>query len=195
MSKFKIGEWLRESDSVPGDSMRHHGYYVYALLPNGDYVVETNPDDYLVVNDNYFIDCVVEPRCTGWDWVLPEPANRFRLEVGDVVTIVGHSLRKGEDIIESIEDSYADGIARFRLRGARGSWHPYWFGLCDEDGSPLPPKPETYKMYEYVGMRYIPGDGGYVELLHLPDLTKSPSSGRPIVATGRVFEIPKGENP
>jgi len=196
MSKFKKGDWVRESDAEPGDNMRSYGYYIFAILPNGDYVVASNPDNYLVVNDCYLNNCVVEPRCTGWDWVLPEPAERFGLKVGDKVTIQNHSLYNGEYTVKTVDDDYRDGISRFELEGDVGGWwHPYWFGLCQSDGSPLPPKPETYTMYEYVGMRSIPGDGGYVELLRHPDLTRSPSSGRPIVATGRVFEIPKEEKP
>lgn len=203
MSKFKKGDWLRRDDDVrPGTSIVHIGWRIYDVLPGRQYVVEIEPEVFRVYEESYFEGDVLEPRCTGWDWVLPEPFCRFGLKVGDSVVIKtwdGHEHRdsQGEEcVIESIDDSFSDGIARFRLVGKRLTcWHPYWFGLCQSDGSPLPPKPETYKMYEYVGMRSIPGDGGYVELLHHPDLKRSPSSGRPIVPTGRVFEIPKEEKP
>jgi hypothetical protein len=42
------------------------------------------------------------------------------------------------------ETGYRDGIARIVLEGTSGKgFHPYWFGLCLSDGSPLPQKPAT----------------------------------------------------
>ena len=35
MSKFKKGDWLLESDAEVGEDMRHHGYRVHDVLPNG----------------------------------------------------------------------------------------------------------------------------------------------------------------
>jgi len=196
VSKFKKGDWVRESDADPGDNMRVHGYYIFAVLPNGDYVVETNPDVYIVATDGYFVDDVVEPRCTGWDWVLPEPAERFGLKIGDKVTVQNHCLYNGEYTIKAIDDDYRDGIARFELEGdAGGLWHPYWFGLCQMDGSPLPPKPETTKLYEYL-VQSIQG-GWYTEFhpIEGQSWTKSPGVPMRMVPTGRVFEIPKEEKP
>lgn len=89
-----------------------------------------------------------------WYCVLPEiavpkpTANRFGLKVGDTVTIKPHDAKDGcvstSHVIAAIEDTYRDGIARFRLDDTRSScWHPYYFGLCQSDGSPLPEKPAT----------------------------------------------------
>lgn len=149
MSKFKKGDWVREDDALPGDEMHVHGYRIHDVLPNDQYVLEMNEDDFRVTSESYLSGCVAEPRCTGWDWVLPEPANRFGLKVGDTVTIGTHdgkvySTVKGSYKITAIDDDYGDGIARFSLEGLRGKpFHPYWFGLCQSDGSPLPEKPAT----------------------------------------------------
>jgi len=150
MSKFKKGDWIRENDAEPGDKIQQCGYRIHDVLPNGDYVVEVNANEYSVWADGRVNDCTVEPRCTGWDWVLPEPANRFALKVGDVVVVKAHDGKyhpnaHGAYVIESIEEGYSDKIARFRLKGDGGTWHPYWFGLCQSDGSPLPEKPTTKK--------------------------------------------------
>lgn len=216
-AKFKKGDWVREDDAEPGDEMHVHGYRIYDVLPNDQYVLEMNESDFRVTSESQLCDCVVEPRCTGWDWVLPEPlidgpgkymnrtgkiveiirkvssnlfpehcwedkanmlyrpdgtyrvnpvsdgrdimakyveqptTNRFGLKVGDKVRLEAHdrrfwdSAKEGKEfIITSIDDSYRDGIARFNLDGeVKGTWHPYWFGLCQSDGSPLPEKPAT----------------------------------------------------
>lgn len=151
MSKFKKGDWVLESDVEPGDMVKDYGYRIHDVLPNGDYVVEVNANEYSVWNEGNVNDCAVEPRCTGWDWVLPEPANRFGLKVGDTVTIKPHDARDGyvstSHVITEIDDSFRDGIARFRLDDMRPyPWHPYYFGLCQSDGSPLPPKPAAKKV-------------------------------------------------
>ena len=215
MSKFKKGDWLLESDAEIGRDMLHHGYFIHDVLPNGSYVVQLDPCGFELWPEAYIDKCTVEPRCTGWDWVLPEPlidgpgkyvnrsgkiveivrkvssnlfpshcwedtqdmlyrpdgtynvsdqpcprdvvakyveptSNRFGLKVGDTVTIKTHdgkffSTVKGSYQISAIDDTfYSDGIARFSLEGLKGgTWHPYWFGLCQTDGSPLPEKPAT----------------------------------------------------
>ena len=139
MSKFKKGDWLFEDDAEPGDTVGSCRYYVYDVLPNGKYVLALYEGEYGVYPETYVDSCRVEPRCTGWDWVLPEPAERFGLKTGDKVTVRGH-YRRGDYVIAAIDDTYRDGIARFDLEGDGGGlWHPYWFGLCQMDGSPLPP--------------------------------------------------------
>lgn len=149
MSKFKKGDWVLEGDAEVGRDMLHHGYLIHDVLPNGKYVVQVDETNYEVWSDSWFDECTVEPRCTGWDWVLPDPANRFGLKVGDTVTIKPHDAKDGHvstsHVIAAIEDTYNDGIARFSLDDTRSSccWHPYYFGLCQSDGSPLPPKSAT----------------------------------------------------
>lgn len=151
MSKFKKGDWLLEDDAEVGRDMLHHGYFIHDVLPNGSYAVQLDQGGYELWPEVYLDKCTVEPRCTGWDWVLPEPSNRFGLKVGDKVSLGAHdrpfwdSAKRGNEyVITSIDDSYLDGIARFNLDGeVRGYWHPYWFGLCKSDGSPLPEKPAT----------------------------------------------------
>lgn len=71
MSKFKKGDWVREDDAEPGDTMREHGYRVHDVLPNGQYLLEINDNGYVLKTEGYLRGCVVEPSCTGWDWVLP----------------------------------------------------------------------------------------------------------------------------
>lgn len=147
MSKFKKGDWVLEDDAKSGDSLRTHGYRVYDVLPSGSYVLEMYRGDFRVIPESYLSNCVVEPRCTGWDWVLPDPANRFGLKVGDTVTIKPHDAGdcyvRTSHIITEIDDSFQDGIARFKLNDGLRGWHPYYFGLCQSDGSPLPEKPAT----------------------------------------------------
>lgn len=149
MSKFKKGDWVREDDVEPGDKMHVHGYRIHDVLPDGQYVLEVNDSEYSVMPESYLSGCVVEPRCTGWDWVLPEPANRFGLKVGDTVTIkshdgVTHSARlDGKEFkVSGFHEGYQDGIARVYIDEGQ-PFHPYWFGLCRSDGSPLPEKPAT----------------------------------------------------
>lgn len=107
--------------------------------------------------------CVFDPKDTvvaDWlddEWycvlpeiVIPKQSNRFGLKVGDKVTFGTHDGKQfsgsasGTHVIASINDTYSDGTARLTLGDVRGdNWHPYWFGLCRSDGSPLPPKPAT----------------------------------------------------
>jgi hypothetical protein len=151
MGKFKKGDWVFENDAKPGDSVKSHGYFIYDVLPNGSYIVKMDENSYELWKNLYMESCTVEPRCTGWDWVLPEPANRFGLKVGDKVTFGTHDgvTRccgfRGTHVVSGFdENGYIDGIARIVLEGSSGtSFHPYWFGFCQSDGSPLPPKPAT----------------------------------------------------
>lgn len=189
MSKFKKGDWVLHSVAKVGKDMRCQGYYVYDVLPNGCYVLELNPGEYGIWAEAYLEGATVEPRCTGWDWVLPEPAETFGLKVGDTVTIQNYGLYEGDYSIKAIVDDYRDGTARFELEGdAGGPWHPYWFGLCDMGGKPLPPKPVVEVWSEYVVITGNTGHSKWYVGSTTPPFTD-------YKATGRTVEIPKGENP
>jgi len=108
--------------------------------------------------------CIFDPKDTNVaDWeddewycvlpkiVVPKQPNRFGLKVGDNVTFETHDgvTRccgfRGTHVVSGFdENGYRDGIARIVLEESSGkTFHPYWFGLCRSDGSPLPQKPAT----------------------------------------------------
>ena len=71
--KPEAGQWWVDNDSEPGDVASDVAVRVAGSLSDGRLCVET---DRGVVVAWEFLNPEVwhhEPRCTGWDWVMPEP--------------------------------------------------------------------------------------------------------------------------
>ena len=68
-SKPEAGQWWIAERAMTGDTAEAIAVRIQHILPNGHIVVETYPGTFCVWKDvnNWHH----EPRCTGWDWVVP----------------------------------------------------------------------------------------------------------------------------
>lgn len=73
MSKFKAGDWGWCGLAKPGETMHKSGFYIHDVLPNGGYVVETNPGSYRIWSGVHLNGASLAEGCTGWDYVMPDP--------------------------------------------------------------------------------------------------------------------------
>lgn len=71
-TKPEAGQWLF-CRKKPGATAKKYGVYIHKCLPNGMFFVEVNPREYELVSEKTLEGYDHEPRCTGWDWVVPEP--------------------------------------------------------------------------------------------------------------------------
>lgn len=82
------GEWWFHNDSEPGDSATNRALLVECVLVDGTIVVESSEGSPLSgMNLTDFKNMHHEPRCDGWDWVVPEEESEEPLDEGKMVDI------------------------------------------------------------------------------------------------------------
>ena len=95
----KAGQWWFCDKSKPGESATDAGYLLLFNLPDNTWVMQKHQDG---------TDCEIEllehmhhePRCTGWDWVIPENEPEQPVESPDdwvEITDENHVLRSMVD--------------------------------------------------------------------------------------------------
>ena len=76
-TKPEAGQWWFPNNVKPGRSANQRGMFIIGYTTNGDVIGQTSRDG-AVTSWSDVSGYHHEPRCTGWDWVVPQPAEDSR---------------------------------------------------------------------------------------------------------------------
>lgn len=101
--KPEAGQWWFPNNAKPGESAEYGGVYIVGSATNGHVVYQGHSDGHFHIDEEDLAGWHHEPRCTGWDWIVPQPQpaeDPDEWVVLDPVKYADHVPRVGIDQFE-----------------------------------------------------------------------------------------------